>query len=329
MRFRCRDQVSGVASCTEGPFRLTQEGRGQEVEAEAADVAGNTATRTVTVNIDRTPPVIALTASSPQPGKPAIVSWEVTDGLSGVDPGSCLVTLSGPGITGVGGRPLSTDCHGRLRLTYEQYGAGTFTVRAEARDLAGNEGSREVSFEIIRQLLDVILAIDSSGSMEDNDPHNLRLEGAKGFVDMLNPELDRVGVVSWDDDVDFAEPLTDDFDWIKSRIDNIDADGGTNLDLGLRAAIDLIETGGRESDEVTRAIIFLTDGDGDYTPFGEHGSQVNRAKDLGIRICTIGLGDAPIAEILTDMAENTGCQYFSAPTAESLQSIFQILAPKR
>jgi hypothetical protein len=141
------DALSGLASAADAEFTLVARGEGEAISTgtrTVADMAGNTATvGPYTFKIDKTPPEIDLSASSPELGE-ATVTWEITDGLSGVDPGSCLVTISGPGITGVGGRrTLSTDCHGRLTLTYEEYGAGTFTVRAQARDLAGNEGSGE------------------------------------------------------------------------------------------------------------------------------------------------------------------------------------------
>jgi len=178
-------------------------------------------------------------------------------------------------------------------------------------------------------LLDVVLAIDSSGSMADNDPANLRLSDSKSFVARLSPDMDRVGVVSWDDDIDFVQPLTNDFDLVKRQIDRVDADGGTNLDVGLRAAIDELETRGRREEDIVRAIIFLTDGDGDFTPFGQPGSQVKRARDLNIKICTIGLGSEPVEGKLIDIASNTGCRFFSAPTADALQQIFNILAPQR
>ena len=153
--FEASDALSGFAG-GEHTIRFTKstsrEGEAVYISSGTVeDLAGNEADPISAgpFKIDHTPPSINLSASSPQPGEPAVVSWEITDGLSGVDPGSCLVTLSGPGITGVGGRQtLSTDCHGQLRLTYEQYGAGTFTVRAEARDLAGNGGSGERSFTI-------------------------------------------------------------------------------------------------------------------------------------------------------------------------------------
>ena len=149
--FEASDALSGFAG-GEHTIRFTKstsrEGEAVYVSSGTVeDLAGNAADPISAgpFKIDHTPPSINLSASSPQPGEPAVVSWEVTDGLSGVDQGSCLVTISGPGITRA---LLSTECHGQTRLTYEQYGAGEFTVRVEARDLAGNEGSEETPVSI-------------------------------------------------------------------------------------------------------------------------------------------------------------------------------------
>jgi secreted protein with Ig-like and vWFA domain len=80
--------------------------------------------------------------------------------------------------------------------------------------------------------IDLVLAIDSSGSMRINEPTNLRLSAAKAFLDKLNPATDMASVVSWDDGIDFTFPLTrlDEInatgDSIKSSIDKIDSTGG-------------------------------------------------------------------------------------------------------
>lgn len=46
------------------------------------------------------------------------------------------------------------------------------------------------------EALDVVISIDSSGSMKRNDPHNLRKQAAKLFISLLSPR-DRVAVISF------------------------------------------------------------------------------------------------------------------------------------
>jgi uncharacterized protein YjbJ (UPF0337 family) len=56
--FTCSDGGSGVASCLPATSDVTSEGAAQQVTGVAKDNAGNTASDTATVSIDRTPPVV-------------------------------------------------------------------------------------------------------------------------------------------------------------------------------------------------------------------------------------------------------------------------------
>ncbi|MFX1274138.1 MAG: VWA domain-containing protein [Promethearchaeota archaeon] len=175
--------------------------------------------------------------------------------------------------------------------------------------------------------MDIIFAIDSSGSMDWNDPSNLRLTAAKNFVDKMNNTRDQAGVVSWDSNIDFTFGLSNDFDdidGVKYWIDEVDADGGTNLDIGLNESIDMLDDNSRvgPSKEV---IIFLTDGIGAYTPSGTTGSPADAAADKGYIIYSIGLGDDPIEENLEDMADATGGTYYPSPSAENLDEIYDAI----
>jgi len=60
--FSCSDATSGVASCPSARV-VTMEGGGQFVSGVATDNAGNTASTTVTLNIDKTSPVISYSIS--------------------------------------------------------------------------------------------------------------------------------------------------------------------------------------------------------------------------------------------------------------------------
>jgi Ca-activated chloride channel family protein len=68
-------------------------------------------------------------------------------------------------------------------------------------------------------------------------------------------------------------------------------------------------------------IVFLTDRQGTYTTFANHG-PAKTAKDKNCVIYSIGLGSGHSAGPLQDMAVNTGGKYYSSPTAANLQAIF-------
>lgn len=89
--FSCEDQpdLSGLASCSD-PVLVITEGRGQEVSGTAVDSAGNRATGTTTLNIDKTPPTVtgAPDRAANAAGwydAPVTVSFEASDELSGID----------------------------------------------------------------------------------------------------------------------------------------------------------------------------------------------------------------------------------------------------
>ena len=166
--------------------------------------------------------------------------------------------------------------------------------------------------------MDVVFAIDSSGSMTTNDPSGLRKTAAKSFVDLMDSSRDTGGVVSWDTGINFTYGLSNDFTTLKSRIDNVDSSGGTNLEVGLQAAVNMLNANTR-TDPSAEVIVFLTDGIGTYT-----GAATAAAKAQGYVIYAIGLG-SPNMGPLNDMASQTGGQAYNAPTAENLQAIFDAI----
>jgi RHS repeat-associated protein len=84
--FLCADALSGVASCT-GPVTFANEGANQTATGTAVDKAGNSASTSATINIDKTPPTITVTspANNSTVSTPMLqVTGSVTDALSGV-----------------------------------------------------------------------------------------------------------------------------------------------------------------------------------------------------------------------------------------------------
>ncbi|MCQ8903483.1 MAG: VWA domain-containing protein [Methanothrix sp.] len=169
--------------------------------------------------------------------------------------------------------------------------------------------------------VDVVLSIDSSGSMTTNDPEDLRKSAAREFVASLDLSMDRVGVVSWNTSA-LSWPLTGNLDDIESAINSSGADGYTSLDTGLEAAIDLLSGSNR-----SKVIVLLTDGistdGGHYTHPGLPGSPVDEARSNGIVVFTIGLGPEADAGNLTEIAHSTGGEFYSAPDASALAGIYK------
>ncbi|MGG2112602.1 S-layer homology domain-containing protein [Lysinibacillus pakistanensis] len=92
VRWTVNDSASGIDPMTIPSDRiLTAEGDSLQVTGTVKDKAGNSATETVRIKIDRTPPTINGEATKPPNSTgwyngDVIISWTVSDALSGIDP---------------------------------------------------------------------------------------------------------------------------------------------------------------------------------------------------------------------------------------------------
>ncbi len=175
--------------------------------------------------------------------------------------------------------------------------------------------------------LDTLLMIDSSGSMTQNDPADLRLEAAKHYVDLL-ASPDQAAVVDFNTNAVLVDGhhLGSDFDLIKSDIDTIGHSGFTNLFDPIRIATD--ELVGHGNGSHVWLEILLTDGrDTTGHTRGQILGEAQRAASRGIVIYTIGLiGDGPVDEaLLEDIADATGGVYLRATSADSLDAIYRLV----
>jgi len=171
--------------------------------------------------------------------------------------------------------------------------------------------------------MDIVFSVDSSESMKENDPQNLRILSIKNFIDKIKSPNIRIGLISWDHDIDFKVPLTNNFSEVIRKLNYINSKGGTNLNIGLRGAVDLLKLSNRS--DAVKIIIFLTDGVGDYTPPTNPSSPVAEAVKENYIIYTVGLGDKIDESILKEIASVTGGRYIHAKDAERLLVIFKEL----
>jgi Ca-activated chloride channel family protein len=204
-------------------------------------------------------------------------------------------------------------------------------------------GSREV--EVTSEGVDIVLAVDVSGSMkaEDFRPRNrlhVAKEVAKKFVS--GRANDRIGLVVFAGQAYTQCPVTLDYGMLGALIDRIDFGGiqdGTAVGMGIATAVNRLRTSPAKS----KVIICLTDGRNNAGSIDPR-TAAELAKSLGIRIYTIGVGvegDAPYpvddpvfgtryvrmpSEVddagLREVATLTGGLYFRATTPEALARIY-------
>lgn len=163
--------------------------------------------------------------------------------------------------------------------------------------------------------VDVAFTLDSSGSMDWNDPQGLRKQASKNFVDALL-DGDRAAVVDFNSWARLRQGLTTDRDAVKAAIDQVGDSGGTNIGAGVDVALDELERG--DDDERAQIVILLTDGVGSYSH-----TLTERAGDAGVTIYTIGLGSGVDDRLLREIAERTGGSYYPVAVAEDLPDVFR------
>ena len=178
--------------------------------------------------------------------------------------------------------------------------------------------------------IDIVLAIDVSGSMVQNSlGDETRIEAARrvarDFVALR--DQDRVGLVIFQSETLVLSPLTLDLDAVDTLIEesvvNDFLPGGTAVGLALAESIDLLRT----SNAPSRAVVLLTDGENNVTTIRPVQAAAI-AQALGVRLYTIGIirGDAiqgVVDEVaLRFIAATTDGQYFRAEEITDLENAY-------
>lgn len=193
-----------------------------------------------------------------------------------------------------------------------------------------------VSWEIRSPGVDIILCLDTSGSMQaldfqlDGKPVS-RLTAVKKVVSefIKKRETDRIGLVIFGEEAFTVSPLTLDKGLLLELVNKMEIGmAGDQTALGSAIAI-----GGKRLKDLkakSRILILPTDGrhnSGRLTP--EEAAQAVRA--LGIKIYTIGVGGRGPAtfqldeEMLEKVARIGGGKYFRAADSEGLAEIYDII----
>ena len=192
--------------------------------------------------------------------------------------------------------------------------------------------------------IDIVLALDISGSMLAEDFQPNRIEAAKSVAqDFISGRTnDRIGLVIFSGESFTQCPLTVDYDVLKSLIKPLKSgmiEDGTAIGLGLGNAINRL----KESKSKSKIIILLTDGvnnRGEIDPI----TAAQIAQSFGIRVYTVGvgtIGQAPYPvqtpfgvryqmvpvdideKVLKQVAEMTDGQYFRATDNRKLKAIYK------
>lgn len=195
--------------------------------------------------------------------------------------------------------------------------------------------------------IDIIMAIDISGSMLARDLKPNRLEALKTVASnfVMDRPNDRIGIVIYAGESYTQTPLTSDKNIILKSISDIKystiIEDGTAIGMGLASAVNRL----KESQAESKVIILLTDGENN-SGFIDPRIAAELAVEFGIKVYGIGLGTtgmamSPVAinpngtfrygnipvkideELLKEISAVTGGKYFRATSTTKLEEVYE------
>ena len=194
--------------------------------------------------------------------------------------------------------------------------------------------------------IDIVMAIDVSGSMLAKDLKPNRMEALKKVASSFVDERpnDRIGLVVYASEAYTKTPVTSDKAIIQQAIESIKYDNvlqdGTGIGMGLATAVNRL----KDSKAKSKVIILLTDGVNN-AGFIEPETASDIAKQYGIKVYTVGIGTNGMAEfpyaiapngqflfrmmqveidelLMKNIARKTDGKYFRATSNSKLEEIY-------
>lgn len=162
--------------------------------------------------------------------------------------------------------------------------------------------------------------LDTSGSMA-GEPIEQARAAVHALVDQLGPN-DRLTLVTFDSRAQLVLPQTvlddADLDALHERIDDIRAEGTTDLAAGLGTLLHQLGANPTPGD-LDRIVIV---GDGVPNDAGPIPGQVERARQAGFAITTLGVGLDYDEVLLGEMARSSGGRFHHIEDGEALTETF-------
>ncbi|MBX9783415.1 MAG: VWA domain-containing protein [Chitinophagaceae bacterium] len=212
-------------------------------------------------------------------------------------------------------------------------------ITAVARPQSKNEEER-----VEGEGIDIMLCMDVSGSMLAEDFTPNRMEAAKDvavkFIE--GRKADRIGLVIFSGEPFTQCPLTTDHAVLISQVYGIRSgvlQDGTAIGSGLATSVERL----KKSESKSKVVILLTDGENNGGLI-DPATAMEIAKTFKVKVYTIGVGTEGFAtlpqqstsgtiirtqekvnideKLLTQIARQTGGEYFRATDNESLKNIY-------
>ncbi len=191
--------------------------------------------------------------------------------------------------------------------------------------------------------IDIAVVLDVSGSMESVDLKPSRLEAALKTIEDFVEERprDRISLIIFAGTAYTRIPLTLDHNIVRQSLNEVSTksvnEEGTAIGMAVSVGLNRL----KKSEAVSKIMVLVTDGDNNAGAINPNTAS-ELAKELGIRIYTVGVGTdktiIPVQvfgqtqyrqyhgglneELLKEMAKITEGQYYRARDSKALSGIF-------
>ena len=200
-------------------------------------------------------------------------------------------------------------------------------ITLSAALLAGQSYSAEKN-------IDVVLLMDSSGSMKRTDPKTMRKPAARMFISLLG-DKDRASIVAFGAEARRLTPLTyaqkeKEKNILLEAIDSVSSDEAyTNLYAAVAEGLKILSKS-REDKTTARFIIIMSDGKMDVGDDSEDLSlvkrleteMVDRLKENRIRLFSLAFTDQSDRKLLETLSKKTGGRFSYTSTDKDFHLIF-------
>lgn len=186
---------------------------------------------------------------------------------------------------------------------------------------------------------ELMFVIDNSGSMyskemvdgsEENDTQFKRVDLSNRIIDKLKGDY-KFGAGKFTFEYEELSAMTNDKEKVKEKINSIktliEKFTGTYIGNALEGGLKQFNA---DTKDVRKYLILLTDGKDTTNVEGydekKIASATNDAKEKGVRVFTIGLGNDLDTDVLEKIAKETGGKYYYASDSEVLEDVFELIS---
>lgn len=182
-------------------------------------------------------------------------------------------------------------------------------------------------------VLDVVLVVDDTVSMQTNDPNHIATVALQQFAGSIPTVGSRIGMATYASDILTQQPVievngTDDIDQLRQYAENGLTQNGRYTDLPgalLYAVNQLQQLEPRDNPQV---VIAVSDGENDFATDADREASdeaLLSVLNAGIPVYIIGInsGSDSVSNYLKGIAETTGGQAYFAASGDQIDSILQ------